>query len=70
MITGNAWLDYARDLLRQHLTTPAPKSKALGKAINAALYKRQDLVSRKRKQLEEFMGLSPTPERETLKDET
>ena len=58
---GIAWLNYARELLRQHLSVPPPATAALGDALDAALYKRQDLVERKRRQLVEFMGNSPSP---------
>ena len=57
---GVAWLNYARDLLRQHLSEPPEATAALSEALDAALYKRQDLVERKRRQLVEFIGHSPS----------
>ena len=57
-LNGAAWLAYAGALLSEHGgANPEPVN--LAEALDAALFKRQDLVERKRRQLVEFMGLSP-----------
>lgn len=68
---GARWLGHARELLKEHLLHaqqhgPASGARAakleaglLRRALDDALRPRQDLVERKRRQVEEFMALSP-----------
>lgn len=65
---GPAWFGRAKTLLRRHLEAEKKsghvdglegKGDALRDALDSALSSRQDLVRRKRKQLQEFMALSP-----------
>ena len=65
---GALWLEHARELLRVHLEAPSLWGAAqkvtldtpvLRQALDEALRPRQDLVERKRVQLQEFKRLGP-----------
>ena len=55
---GAHWLSHARDLMRLHLGAKVEAGE-LQRALDGALRPRQDLVERKRRQVEQFMALSP-----------
>ena len=57
--SGAAWLARAQEALREHVGGTPPSQGALRRALEAALAKRADLVERKRRQLIDFMKLSP-----------